>query len=313
MKQSMPPASKTAFVLPISHFAVIGLLLSIGCGCSGLDTDPTNNLETARSHIRISDFSGASDILESFLARTQPQESQLVEAHYLAGIAAWHRVPSTQQWEEGATAHLTTVVQFETNHPYQPHAAYTLGRIAEVIDYPSDTPKIEQARDWYEKTIALWPESQAAHFATFRLAAIQINTFQDSEQVRQGTTLLEEWFEQHPEHELAPVAASFLARSYDLVLNDVSQALEWYLKGESLGWVTQTKISDYRWRIAQLAEQTDQPRRAVEMYQKIIRENYIQGRAYISQLRLQELTKQYPEIEIQIPEVPLLGDHGSRE
>lgn len=298
---------RVLFLLP---FCWVGLLWTTGCGRMGASGKEGDVLVQVREAIRVSDFGDASDLLEAALERGDLPEEREVEARYLAGISAWHRVPPTQEWETKASEHLQIVVDAEGEHPKQAQAAYTLGRIAEVMDYPGDESRESEAREWYQRTRDQWPDSHAAHFAIFRLAAMDINAFEDPERVRKGCQQLEQWVVDHEGHDMIRVAASFLAKSYDIVLQEPEQALKWYLMGEEIGLVSQTKESDNRWRIAEIAEQLENWPLAVKMYQTIIVENPLRGRAYVSQLWLKELQKQYPELEIQIPRVPNLNELG---
>jgi tetratricopeptide (TPR) repeat protein len=234
----------------------------------------------------------------------EDDEGLQAEWHYLSGISAWHLVPPSTQWMATGTAHLESLVQQFPDSVLAAQGAYTLGRILEVRDFAEDVVDLEAAKRWYERCIAEWPEYVSAVMARFRLAALDMNAYEDPERMARGVAALDGWLQANRSHELAPVAAVFLADHLDSVMNDPGSALPYYLLAEELGWVSKTLIGHRRWRMAEIAESLDQVDLAVEMYQKIIRENLQSARGYESQLKLKALQERYPERSIVIP--PLL-------
>jgi len=292
----------------------LGLLFCVS-GCSGErrgDTLQERMLE-ARDLIRVSDFAAASDLLEAHPPSEITPSEQIMEWQYLAGITAWHRVPPGSEWQQLAIQHLEGLVEEFPTHPKAAQAAYTLGRIYEVFDFQGDPVDLEKARYWYQRTYQEWPDTNAAHTALFREAALSINQFSDPEEVIKGCELLSEWLEQNPDNELAPVAAVFLAESYDRILNDPQQALRFYMLAEELGWVSQVQTGVQRWRAAEVAESLGKWDEAIAFYQKIIQENIQSGLGSVSSDKLHAIQEKFPQRDIIIPPINQTSRMGEIE
>lgn len=288
------------------HWGMVPLLLFLsGCAVQTESVDSTQAaLEEAKLLIRVSDFKAAYELLESYPLSDKDGQEVQAEWHYLSGICAWHRVPPSAQWKERAKQHLSTLVENFPGSILAAQGAYTLARMHEVRDFPEDVPNQETAGIWYQRCISEWPETISAAMARFRLAAMDMNAYTDPERMARGVEDLDAWLQQNLQHELAPVASLFLAQHLDVTANDPESAYPYYLLTEKLGWVSGTLVGHRRWRIAEIAESIGEPDVAVEMYQKIIRENLQSARGYESQNRLRDLQKQFPERSIDIP--PLL-------
>lgn len=285
--------------------AVPLLLLLHGCAVETVSVDSTQAaLEEAKLLIRVSDFKAAYELLERNPLSDEDVPEIQAQWYFLSGISAWHRVPPSAQWQAKAREHLEVLVERFPESVLASQGAYTLGRILEVRDFPEDVVDPEAAALWYKRCIEEWPEYVSAAMSRFRLAAMDMNAYEDPERMARGVAALDLWLQQNREHELAPVAAVLLANQLDIQLNDPESALPYYLLAEELGWVSKTLIGHRRWRIAEIAESLDQVDLAVEMYQKIIRENLQSARGYESQMRLKALKIQHPERSIEIP--PLL-------
>lgn len=281
---------------------LLSALFLFGCGGgAGKDVSLKEILTEAREMVRMSDFVEAYEILEKGVLLSDQDPTLEAELLYLLGVSAWHRVPPSAEWEAKARERLEELIERYPDSEWTAQGAYTLGRILEIRDFQGNEVDIAGAIRWYEHCIAHWPELPVAAMARFRLAAMDMNAYEDPERMARGAEMLDLWLQDHMDHELAPVAAIFLADQYDQLTVDPAKALHYYLICEELGWLNETMTGHRRWRMAEIAESLGEVDLAIQLYQKIIKENLQSARGYESQKRLEALQQQFPEKTIVIP------------
>ncbi len=284
-------------------------LLGVG-GCTRTDyagEDSAALLEQAREQVKIFNFAIAQPMFAQLTQDLKEGSDDWSEAMIGLAVCAWHRSPNGPDHVATARTALERLVAEESaGGRFKAHAAFMLGRIAEVLDYPTDVVDLEQARKHYRRVIETWPQAPIAPEAELRLAGSYLQEFASADRVREGIAVLERWLAKYPGHMGSSLAARLIGDAYHLSLDDHDTAFQWYLRAAEMGLLNTAQEGNFYWMLASLAEEEDRDVDvAVRYYQKIIQETPRSGRAYEAQLRLAALRERFPERNITVPVIPV--------
>lgn len=220
------------------------------------------------------------------------------QAIFGEAVCLQHLVPATPGNLEEASRRYTLLAEKYPQGKYSPQAMMALGRIAELVDYLGDKVDLDTAQKWYEKArIAAGENSDLAHEATLRIAAVYIQTY-EIPKVKQGVQILRQWLEKYPDNPLASAMWQYAGNTLFWPLQEEKEAIACYLKADAKGLLEEGREGPVYWRIANLAERNGQRDVAVRYYTKIIEKTPTSGKAYESQLALKRMGAPVPPIEL---------------
>ncbi len=271
------------------------------CLCAWLQAaDEPSALEKAQREIALQNFKGALPMMEEIRAVAQDGSDDWLAATIGMAVCYHQRQPDTESDKKEAAQLYETVIN-KTNgkkHKLEPLALFMRARLADLIDYHSDTPDPKTAKDCYEKLMEAWPEHELAGYAALFRAVQEVESG-DAKRVRAGVDLLKSWLEKHPKNPLAATQWSLIAQAYMLNLDEPANAVSAYRKVLDAGLVDMRPDKTF-WRIAIMAQKAGDKKTAIEFYTRIINEVPRSPFGYESQLRLKDLGVENPP-ELQNP------------
>lgn len=292
----------------LGQVGLVGALLLAGCGRS-LDSEAevAAAIKEAVFEFESYRFAEAYDLFQRARQAVSPPSDVWAEATYGAATAAWHSIPASEALVGRADELFAEIVARAPASRFAPYALRNQARLREIRDYPGDAPDPEAARPFYRAIIERWPEREIAHEATLRLGGTYIQKLDDEASVREGFAIYRQFIKENPGTAIASIMWEHMGETALNFLGDQELAFEGLRRAEAIGFIDRNKVATNYWRIAELAEDLDQPEVAVRYYQRIIAEHSRSGRAFESIQALQALRDAHPELEFEIPQIKVFG------
>lgn len=226
-------------------------------------------------------------------------------------LSAQNRTPPSAELIGEAESLYKEILTQAPESKFAPRSKLNLGRIAEVRDYGGDVVDLDTARQIYREVFEnpQWASMDIADEAALRYADTYVQHFEDIDSIREGLSFLESWIEARPEASTATVIWEYIGTTKLVLLKDYAGAVEGLVKADQLGLIEKSQAGEVFWNIAETSHRQLQDwDTAIRYYQKIILETPRSGKAFEAQLALREIAEQFPDRQIEVPEVPqLLG------
>jgi tetratricopeptide (TPR) repeat protein len=177
----------------------------------------------------------------------------------------------------------------------------TLGRVHHMRDYPGDLVDRPAAREAYTRVIEDFPEHPLADTCRFYRIQTYLEVVGDPKAVTEGVERVRRYVRDAD----APANTSVLlemAGEAVLRLGRYAEAVDLFSQAYQIGLLDAGKTDLFLWRLGQLAEEVGDWERAVFAYQEIIRATG-SGRGYEARLRLSELARRFPGMQIEVIEL----------
>jgi len=293
------------------HVGYVALLLlilisfSLSQAAWGKVRDAEKLIDEGTNSLVSFDFVNAYITFAAALEQLTPTDARWVRAAYGKAVAAQHRTPPTPEWINEAVQLYEQIAGKDRNDAFAARGRISLGRIAELRDYAGDEVDLAGARAHYVEAIDRWPDSETADEAALWLAGTFIQDTADLDAVRRGVAMLEEWLKRRPDNAYAATMHIYLAETYFQTLKNDRRVIECYLNADRLGIPGRSNAGVIYWRLAAIAERTDEIDIAIRYYQKIVIVTPTSGRAYESQMALKRLAARYPDRTIEIPTIEI--------
>lgn len=189
----------------------------------------------------------------------------------------------------------------EAKSPIRPFAYKTLGRLHHIRDYPGDPVDRSAAREAYTRVIEDFPDHPLADTCRFYRIQTYLEVVGDPEAVTEGV----ERVRRYARAGNAPANSSVLlemAGEAVLRLGRHAEAVDLFSQAYRIGLLDAGKTDLFLWRLGRLSEQVEDWETAVFAYQEMIRATG-SGRGYEARLRLSELARRFPAMEIEVIEL----------
>ena len=278
--------------VPAFAGALFALAL-VGCGGS---SDSENALEKGVNALRIFDFDEAYDYLSVAVGEMDPSDPQWVEAAYGLGVAAWHRSPSAAEFIEEAVELFQKVASVTDDDQVRFRCYLSLGRIEEIRDFVEEDKNVEGA-----------PGSELASRAVFRLAQTYIDELNE-ESYETAVAMVSDYLTEYPDVRFANVGWQYVADIEKYYRKDNRAALAAMKKAYALGFAVESKEDIYIWQMANLALSVGDLEDGVVYLTEVVRSYPRSKFRWVSQQKLKELAEEYPQMNIEIPELTAFGE-----
>jgi tetratricopeptide (TPR) repeat protein len=204
---------------------------------------------------------------------TWPVDDPLwLELTYALALSAWHASPPQADWITLSEQLFSDIAGREEDRPIGALSRMNLARLAEIVDYPGDTPDFDKARAIYEDLRERFPESDIGMQATLRLASLMAFD-RTPESTREAIRLMKEQLTRHAGSPWTSVAWQFIGDLYYSHLHDMEASLAAYEQAYALGFANVPRTDSYLWRMGQFAERLGLPGEARIWYQRIIEDH----------------------------------------
>ena len=260
----------------------------------------------ASAAIETLEFVDAADAFDQVLARTAPPALLWQQATFGKALAMQHITPPSESYIDQAVGLYKQLLEKTPDSKFAPLATLSLGRIAEVRDFPGDASDLDAARTHYQRVLDQWPDTNFAHEAAIRIAGLSLQQIDDPQAMRAGVAYLQAYLAQHPDNRYASIMYEQIGQTYDLAFDEYGPATEAYMKALRIGLLTQAELPQVLWRVAQLAERAGRPADAAYCYQQILTGALRSGRSFEARLALKRLAARHPELHIEVPDMPRL-------
>lgn len=282
----------------ISAAALVGTAMLAVVSVSTAAETTRELLDAARWEVRVFSFDNAHKLYRRALEQSEEGSAEWQEALFGAAITVHHMVPPDVKKLAQAEELYRRLIDRTPQSRFVPRAMMNLGRLAELRDFHDDKVDLEQARRWYQKVVDGWPNDRLAGEATFRIASTYVQTY-ETEQVKRGVRILEDWLAKHPDDPMASGMWQYLGDTYFYPLEDYRRSLDCYIRADTIGLLEKGREGPVYWRMAVIADRYLQDRdMAVKYYTKIITLVPTSGKAYEAQLALQRLGAPVPKLEM---------------
>ncbi len=280
--------------LPV--FLIFFLLQVPGCTSGENGSDPNAITDQAVQELNYFNFVKAHRLFTQALELTEKGSEPWQKALFGKSVAVHHIFPCTAENIQEAEEGYQLLIQTVPDSKYAPRCMLHIGRILELTDFYKDQGKPAEARKWYQRVIKTWPDSAVASEAALRAAATHIQTFETAE-VTKGIAYLKKWLQAHPENTLASGMWMYIGDSYFEPLKDYRNALDSYIKADTIGFPEPERAGGLYWRMAVIAQRhLNDNQNAEKYYRKIIEITPTSGKAYEAQLALKRMGIDPPAI-----------------
>lgn len=249
-------------------YGVMLVMISLLIGCA--EAPPKETIaRRGLDAVEFFDFTTGLNLLSQVQPDWPEDDPLWVEITYGLALSAWHASPPRAEWIALAESLFTVIAHKEPDTAVGLQARMNLARLAEIVDFPGDTPDYETATSLYRELIEQPHDPDIAMQAALRLANLQAFTFTE-EGVRSAIALILAQLERNPHPDWASVAWQYIGDLNTRFLDDKSAALDAYAEAYALGFVNVPRADAALWRMGQFAEALERTEEAVHWYKMVV-------------------------------------------
>ncbi|GHC01365.1 tetratricopeptide repeat protein [Cerasicoccus arenae] len=281
---------------------VMSLLTLFGCAPSKVNDDQIEVVaDEGLAALRIFDFTSAYKSLSRIqpeLPQTNPRWEEITFAY---AISCWHATPPDPEKTKIAVDLFREILNSDANDGYKTLSTMALARIKEVSSSDGDgVTDLEQARALYESVQKEHPTGKAGYQASLRLAQSYVQLL-TPESIQQGLVIIAAQIEKDPVDPWAAVAYQYSGDLYAYYLNDISTALDCYLKADEIGMANASRADVYLWGMSMWAAQLSKDALAVKLWQRIINDHPRSIYGTMARDHLKDYASSHPDEAVEIP------------
>ncbi len=275
------------------------LLSSISCSnkSSNAYGSEEASLDAGLEALRVFDFKRSYHIFQQLHASTNVDDTNWALITYSYAVSAWLKTPISPESVSQAESLLETLYEQNPDSIYSANALLDLGRIAEISDFRGDVTDVTTAREYYERVRAEFPNSEMSTRATLFLAQTYAQTL-ETDGVHRAIDLLEDCIQEQADEEWIGLIAQYLGQLYSDYLNQPNKAIDPLFQATQAGLPRQADTDSVLWRIGVLAQKADRDLLAAQAYTQIIQNFPRTVYRSVSEERLEQIQKKYPEKDI---------------
>ncbi|MGF1679569.1 MAG: tetratricopeptide repeat protein [Candidatus Methylacidiphilales bacterium] len=243
----------------------------ISCGTQHDATRLEAEVQEALEALKTFDYAKTEHLLQKNVSHLDKASPLRVEAHYALALSKWHRTPPKREATEQARSILVSLLKEPLDPQLKGQLQLDIARIDEVVDYPGDQPRIDDARVVYRELMQTHRDDIGFQ-AAMRLA----NSYAkhaDTQGLEEAVRILNSYLKDCPDlPEWKSMAYMYLGRLYGGPLNKPGEALDVLQKAHQLGFITTSREDESLWRMAQWAEKAGRQNESLPYYRIIIKE-----------------------------------------